>query len=134
MPKIKIYKNWAFSVRDIKAKVLCIRILKLFKVWLKKLLKNWKQERKIMGIILFDHKWHLNKLWFLDEQIVILQNYNFHKIVGEYRKWDLEVNVKNTHIYVVRRTQTRLKQCKSDRNTRAEESTCVESKKSYETY
>lgn len=72
----------------------------LFKIYLERALKVWKSKCHNMGTPL-DEETTLYTLSFADDQIVIAQdvddlNYMTRKLVEEYAKWGLEVNIQKT--------------------------------------
>lgn len=72
----------------------------LFKIYLEQALKIWKRKCNGMGIPLNDNT-TLFTLCFADDQIVIAQDhedlsYMTRKLIEEYTKWGLEVNVTKT--------------------------------------
>lgn len=71
----------------------------LFKIYLEQALKIWKRKCEQMGIPLNDYV--LYTLCFADDQIVLAQDYDdleymTRKLIEEYDKWGLEVNLQKT--------------------------------------
>ena len=71
----------------------------LFKIYLEQALKTWKRKCEQMGILLNDSI--LYTLCFADDQIILAQDYEdweymTRKLIEEYNKWGLEVNLKKT--------------------------------------
>lgn len=71
----------------------------LFKIYLESALNEWKKKCGNMGMPLNESI--LYTLCFADDQIVIAQdhddmNYMMRKLIEEYEKWGLEVNLKKT--------------------------------------
>lgn len=72
---------------------------KILKIYLEQVLKEWKKKCRNMGLPLNEHI--LYTLCFADDQIVIAQEYDdmeymTRKLIEEYNKWGLEVNVDKT--------------------------------------
>jgi len=71
----------------------------LFKIYLEQTLKTWKRKCQNMGISLNDTT--LYTLCFADDQIVLAQDYEdleymTRKLIEEYNKWGLDVNLEKT--------------------------------------
>lgn len=71
----------------------------LFKIYLEHALKEWKKKCKNMGLPLNDNV--LYTLCFADDQILVAQdyedmNYMTRKLIEEYTKWGLEINLNKT--------------------------------------
>lgn len=80
----------------------------LFKIFLEKALSKWKLKCKGMGIPLNENI--LYTLSFADDQIVLAQDiedleYMTRKLVEEYEKWGLEVNLTKTKYMCIGGTQ-----------------------------
>jgi hypothetical protein len=76
----------------------------LFKIYLEKVLRNWKKRCQPMGIpIQITHVYSLN---FAADQVLIAQDYDdmefmARKLKKEYKKWGFTINLgKKTNIYV----------------------------------
>lgn len=76
----------------------CISPL-LFKIFLEQSLKGWKSKCRYMGLPLDDGT--IYTLSFADDQVVIAQDYEdmeymTRKLIEQYEKWGLEVNLEKT--------------------------------------
>lgn len=77
----------------------CCLSTTLFKIYLQQTLKQWKRKCSNMGIPLNDNI--IYTLCFADDQIVLAQDqhdieYMTRKLIEEYDKWGLEVNIQKT--------------------------------------
>lgn len=98
--KVKIKRSTSKGFRITKGlKQGCCLSPTLFKVYLEQTLKIWKRKCRDMGIPLENN--NLFTLCFADDQIVIAQDYEdleymARKLIEEYEKWGLEVNIEKT--------------------------------------
>jgi hypothetical protein len=70
-----------------------------FKVYLERVLRNWKRRCQPMGIPI--QNTHVYSLNFVDDQVLIAQDYNdtefmARKLKEEYEKWGLTMNLGKT--------------------------------------
>ena len=76
----------------------------LFKIYLERVLRNWKRRCQPMGIPI--QNTHVYSLNFADDQVLIAQDHDdmefmARKLKEEYEKWGLTMNLEKTkYIYV----------------------------------
>lgn len=98
--KIKQGKNISKGFKTDKGlKQGCCLSPTLFKIYLEQAIKTWKRNSRGMGLPLEDYI--LYTLSFADDQVVIAQDYEdleymTRKLIEEYTKWGLEVNLSKT--------------------------------------
>lgn len=80
----------------------------LFKIYLEQTLKLWKRKCRNMGLPINNNT--IYTLSFADDQLVLAQDYDdieymTRKLIEEYKKWGLEINIKKTEYMCIGGTQ-----------------------------
>jgi hypothetical protein len=83
----------------------------LFNIYLEQALGLWRRKCRSMGIPIGDNTIYM--LHFADDQLIIAQDlddieYLKRKLVEEYKKWRLEINLNKTHYMCVGQQQSDL--------------------------
>lgn len=110
--KVKTGSKMSFGFTPTKGlKQGCCLSPTLFKIYLEQTLRIWKQKCENMGIPL--NNTNIYSLSFADDQVIMAQDYDdieymTRKLIEEYKKWGLEVNISKTEYMCIGGTQQNL--------------------------